>query len=232
MKKWFILIGIFVILFIGGYLVLTFYAVKFIHPRLQTVMGPGFTLEEIRLKTTYLSARGIQYEDPRSKQRFFQAEEIRIYPSPLSLLKKSLHIKEFSVLRPSFFFYRSREGHMVGPWVAPEKGNEKKETSEEETKRREAVKVQIDRIRIQKGSIDFEDRKIGDPPPQMNWRELDFEIRDIRYPPHLLALSRCIERENEREGARRKHHRKRVDRCENHGYGNFLKDSRNRGEDL
>ena len=182
MKKCFILIGIFVILFIGGYLVLTFYAVKFIQPRLQTVMGPGFTLEEIRLKTTYLSARGIQYEDPRSKQRFFQAEEIRIYPSPLALLKKSLHIKEFSVLRPSFFFYRSREGHMVGPWVAPEKGNEKKEISEGETKRREAVEVQIDRIRIEKGSIDFEDRKIGDPPPQMNWRELDFEIRDFRYP--------------------------------------------------
>ena len=182
MKKWFILTGILVVLFIGGYFVLTSYAVKFIQPRLQTAMGPGFTLEEIRLKTTYLSARGIQYEDPRSKERFFQAEEIRIYPSPFSLLKKSLHIKEFSVLRPSFFFYRSREGHMVGPWVAPEKGNEKKETSEEETKRQEAVEVQIDRLRIQKGSIDFEDRKIGDPPPQMNWRELDFEIRDIRYP--------------------------------------------------
>jgi hypothetical protein len=182
MKKCFILIGIFVILFIGGYLVLTFYAVKFIQPRLQTVMGPGFTLEEIRLKTTYLSARGIQYEDPRSKQRFFQAEEIRIYPSPLALLKKSLLIRELAVLRPSFFFYRSREGHMIGPWVAPEKGNEKKETSGEEKKRREAVEVQIDRIRIQKGSIDFEDRKIGDPPPQMNWREVDFEIRDIRYP--------------------------------------------------
>jgi len=198
MKKWLILIGILVVLFIGGYFVLTFYAVKFIQPRLQTVMRPGFTLEEIRLKTTYLSARGIQYEDPRSKERFFQAEEIRIYPSPLSLLKKSLHIKEFSVLRPSFFFYRSREGHMVGPWVAPEKGNEKKEISEEETKRREAVEVQIDRIRIQKGSIDFEDRKIGDPPPQMNWRELDFEIRDIRYP--LTSLHSPVELNGKMKG--------------------------------
>ena len=198
MKKCLILIGILVVLFIGGYFVLTFYAVKFIQPRLQTVMRPGFTLEEIRLKTTYLSARGIQYEDPRSKERFFQAEEIRIYPSPLSLLKKSLHIKEFSVLRPSFFFYRSREGHMVGPWVAPEKGNEKKEISEEETKRREAVEVQIDRIRIQKGSIDFEDRKIGDPPPQMNWRELDFEIRDIRYP--LTSLHSPVELNGKMKG--------------------------------
>jgi uncharacterized protein involved in outer membrane biogenesis len=191
MKKWLILIGILVVLFIGGYFVLTFYAVKFIQPRLQMVMGPGFTLEEIRLKTTYLSARGIQYEDPGSKERFFQAEEIRIYPSPLSLLKKTFHIKEFSVLRPSFFFYRSREGHMIGPWVTPEKGNEKKEISKEETKRREAVEVQIDRIRIRKGSIDFEDRKMRDPPPQMNWRELEFEIRNIRYP--LASLQSPVE---------------------------------------
>lgn len=71
---------------------------------------------------------------------------------------------------------------MIGPWVVPEKGNEEKETSAEERERREAVEVQIGRIRIQKGSVDFEDRKIGDPPAQMNWRELDFEIRDIRYP--------------------------------------------------
>jgi hypothetical protein len=48
----------------------------------------------------------------------------------------------------------------------PEKKNEERETSGEEKKRREAVAIQIDRIRIQKGSIDFEDRKIGDPSPK------------------------------------------------------------------
>jgi hypothetical protein len=80
---------------------------------------------------------------------------------------------------------------MIGPWVTPEKGNEKKEISKEETKRREAVEVQIDRIRIRKGSIDFEDRKMRDPPPQMNWRELEFEIRNIRYP--LASLQSPVE---------------------------------------
>jgi Domain of Unknown Function (DUF748) len=191
MKKWLIGIGILVVLLIGGYFVLTFYAVKFIQPRLQKGMGPGFTLEGIALKTTYLSARGVQYEDPRSKERFFQAEEIRIYPSLLSLLKQSLIIKELTVLRPSFFFYRSREGFMVGPWVTPKKGGEEKEISEEEPKTQEAIEVQIDRIRIQKGSLDFEDRKIGDPPPQMNWREVGFEIKDLRYP--LASVHSSVE---------------------------------------
>jgi hypothetical protein len=199
MKKWFILIGIFLVLLIGGYFVLTFYAVKFIQPRLQTVMGAGFTLEGIKLKTTCLSARGIQYEDPRSKQKFFQVEEIRIYPSLLSLLKKSLHIKELTVLRPSFFFYRSREGRMVGPWVTTKKEGEEKEIFEKEQKKsEEAVEVQIDRIRIQKGSIDFEDRKIGDPSSQMRLRDLDFEIRDIRYP--LVSLHSPVELKGKMKG--------------------------------
>ncbi len=183
MKKWFILIGVLVVVFIGGYFALTFYAVKLIQPRLQKGVGPGFTLEEIRLKTTYLSARGIHYEDPRSKQRFFQAEEIRIYPSLLSFLKRSLHIKELTILRPSFFFYRSREGRLVGPWVTTEEESKGKETSKDEEKKRgEAVEARIDRIRIREGSIDFEDSKVGDDPSRMKWRDLDFEIKDLRYP--------------------------------------------------
>jgi hypothetical protein len=199
MKKWFILIGIFLVLLIGGYFVLTFYAVKFVQPRLQTVLGPGFVLEEIKLKTTHLSARGIQYEDPRSKQRFFQVEEIRIYPSLLSLLKKSLHIKELTFLRPSFFFYRSREGRMIGPWVTTKKEDEEKEISEKEEKKSgEAVEVQVDRIRIQKGSIDFEDRKVGDPSSRMEWRELDIEIRDIRYP--LVSVHSPVELNGKMKG--------------------------------
>jgi hypothetical protein len=75
--------------------------------------------------------------------------------------------------------------------VPLEKANEEKQTSGEEKKRQEALAIQIDRIRIQKGSVDFEDRKIGDPSPQMKWREVEFEIRDIRYP--LTSLHSPVE---------------------------------------
>ena len=183
MKKFFFLIGILAVLLIGGYFILTFYAVKFIQPHLQKMMGPGFTLEETKLRTTYLSATGIRYEDPDSKQRFLQIEEIRVYPSLLSLLKRSLHLKELTILQPSFFFYRSREGRMVGPWVTAKKEREGEEVSEEkENKSGESIQVQIDRIRIQKGSIDFEDKKLGEPPAQIKLRDVNFEMGEIEYP--------------------------------------------------
>lgn len=195
MKKSLILAGIVFVLVVGGYFVLSFYAVKFIQPHLQKSMGPGFTLAEMKPKATYLSARGIQYEDPDSKQKYFQIEEVRIYPSLLSLLKKSLRIKEITIVQPFFFFYRSREGVIVGPWVTMKKGKEREgvseevkkkeneETSKEMEKRKgEPVPIQINRIRIRGGAIDFEDRKVGEPPAQFRLRDLGFEIKNIRYP--------------------------------------------------
>ena len=56
MKKWFIAGGILVVFFIAGYLVLSFYAVKFIQPHIQKMMGLGLTVEGIEIKTTFLSS--------------------------------------------------------------------------------------------------------------------------------------------------------------------------------
>jgi hypothetical protein len=201
MKKCFILIGIFIILFVGGYFVLTFYAVRFIQPYLQKAVGPELALEELKVKTTYLSARGIKYEDPHSKQRFLQIEEVRIYPSLFSLLEKTLHIKEFAILQPSFFFYRSREGMFIGPWMTMEKDKEEKEVpGEGERSKGESFQIRVDRIRIQKGSINFEDKKVGEPPAQIKLKGLDFEIRDIRYP--LTPSHSPIELRGKMEGKR------------------------------
>ncbi len=183
MKKWLIIGGIVVILFIGGYFLLSLYAVKFIQARLQKVVGPGFTIAEMKVRATHLSARGIRYEDPQSKQRFLQIDEMRVYPAFFSFLKGTLRIRDWRVLRPSFFFYRSREGVFVGPWVAMEKEGEGREISKKgETKEEKPIHIQIDRLRIQKGSIDFEDMKAGETPGQIKLRELDLDIKDIQYP--------------------------------------------------
>ncbi len=183
MKKWFILIGIVAIFLIGGYFVLSFYAVKFIQARLQQVVGPGLTIAEIKIRPTYLSAKGIRYEDPLSKRKIFLIEEMRVYPDLSSFLKGTLSIRECTILRPSFFFYRSREGSLIGPWTTIEKKEQGKEISDDrEGKGKESLPIKIDRFRIRKGSVDFEDRKMGEPPAQIQLRELDLELKNIQYP--------------------------------------------------
>ena len=183
MRKWFVIIGIIAILLIVGYLFASYYAVKFIQARLQQVVSPGLTMAEIEIKTTYLSAKGIRYEDPLSKKRIFLIEEMRVYPDLFSFLKGTLRIRECLILRPSFFFYRSREGSFIGPWTTMEKKEKGKEISDDrEREGKESIPIKIDRFQIRKGSVDFEDRKMGEPPAQIQLRELDLEIKNIQYP--------------------------------------------------
>ena len=202
LKKWFILIGVIAIFLIGGYFVLSFYAVKFVQARLQKVVGPGFTIAEIKIKPTYLSAKGIQYQDPLSQKRIFLIEEMRVYPALSSLLKSTLNIRECMILQPSFFFYRTREGSFVGPWPTVEKEEKDKEISEDrEKKGKESVLVKIDRFRIRKGSVDLEDRKIAEPPAQIQLRELDLELKNIEYP--LISSHSFIELKGKIEGRKK-----------------------------
>jgi hypothetical protein len=196
MKKWFVIIGIITILLIVGYLFASYYAVKFIQVRLQKVVGPGLTIAEIEIKPTYLFAKGIQYEDPLSKRKIFLIEEMRVYPALFSFLKGTLNIRECMILRPSFFFYRSREGSIIGPWTTVEKREKGKEISEDqerkekgreiaddrERKGKEPIAIKINRFRIRKGSVDFEDKEMGEPPAQIQLRELDLELKNIQYP--------------------------------------------------
>jgi hypothetical protein len=183
MKKWFILIGIIALIFIGGYLALSFYAVKFVRIQLQNVMGPGLAVAEIKIKPTYLSAKGIEYKDPQSNRRIFKIEEMSIYPDIFSSLKGSLRIRKWIIRRPSFFTYRSREGVLFGPWMIEEKEGKGKEISPKgEEKRGEPIHIRIDRIRIEKGSFDFEDMKFGEPPANIQMKDLDMRIDDIQFP--------------------------------------------------
>ena len=183
MKKWLILMGTIALIFIGGYLALSFYAVKFIKTQLQSLMVPGLTVAEIKIKPTCLSAKGIEYQDPHSKRRIFQIEEMSIYPDISASLKGSLRIRDWAIHQPSFFFSRSPEGVFVGPWVGKEKGDKEREISQRgEEKRGEPIHIRIDRIRIEKGSIDFEDMKPEGTPANLRLRDFDLEIDNIRFP--------------------------------------------------
>ena len=193
MRKWFILAGIVSVLVVGAYFALSYHAVKFIRGRLEKVVGPGLTFTSIEVKPTYLSAKGIQYEDPHSKRIFLKIEEMRIYPDLSSSLKGSLRIRQWAILQPSFFFYRSKEGTFQGPWVSVEKEEKRKETFGEEERKKEgpSIHIQVDRFRVENGSVDFEDEKVQESPVKIMLRAMDLEVENIQYP--LVPLPSPVE---------------------------------------
>jgi Domain of Unknown Function (DUF748) len=184
MKKWSVLLGLFVIILIGGYLGLSYYGVKLIQPQLQKVLGPGVALKEIQLRLTHLSIKGIQYEGLHTKKKYLWVEEIKIYPAILSLFIGPLRIRDVTIREPSLSFYRTKEGVFVGPWAGPEKKEKREPPGDQEQKEREQVFLRIDRLRIQKGSVDFEDWKPGEPPAWLRLSEMDLDMKEIQYPFH------------------------------------------------
>jgi len=184
MKKWSILLGLIVIILIGGYLGLSYYGVKLVQPQLQKMLGPGFTLTEIQVRLTHLSMKGIQYEGLHTKKKYLWIEEIKIYPAILSLFVGPLRIRDVTIREPSLTFYRTKEGVFVGPWAVPEKKGKGEPPGDQEEREREHVFLKIDRLRIQKGSVDFEDWKPGEPPAQLKLNEIDLETKEIQYPFH------------------------------------------------
>jgi hypothetical protein len=182
MKKWLVAGGIIFILLIAGYIVLSFYAVRFIQPHLQKMMRPGLTVAKIEVRTTCLSVQKIEYEDPHFGKKILQIEEVRVYPSLFSFLNGNLKVREILILRPSFFFYRSPEGTVVGPWFPTEKREKDEGVPIEKGKAEKGPSVEIDRIRTENGSVGFEDQAYGRPPFSIQLKDLFFKLENIRYP--------------------------------------------------
>jgi len=182
MKKWSLLLGLIVLILIGGYLGLSYYGVILLQPKLQRMLGPGFTLKAIQPRLTHLSVRGIEYEGLHTKKKYLQAEEIKIYPAILSLITGPLRFRNMTVLQPSLFFYRTGEGVFIGPWAVPEKRESREPSGSQEKEGRGEAILRIDRLRIERGSVDFEDWKAGESPVRLKLNDVDLEVEGVHYP--------------------------------------------------
>ena len=182
MKRWFIPGGIFLLLLIGIYIILSFYGVRLLNNQLQRWGRAGLTVSDVKVRPTYLSITGVRFEDPQSKRRLVQIEEMRIYPAFLSVLKGPLQIRRWVILRPNFYFYRSREGDWLGP-LPPARKSEGK--GPEVGKREGGGKgptLRIGRLRIQEGSADVEDMKTGEEGAHLRIRGIHLDLRELNYP--------------------------------------------------
>ncbi len=184
MKRWLVIAGIAALLLGGAYLLLSFYVVKWSQGLLQKAIGPGWTISQVKTKMTHFSIHGLRFEDPHTKQKYLEVGEVNVYPAPFSFLRRRLQIKDLVFIKPSLFFYRTREGDLIGPWVSVIRGEEKGEASSHQRreKERETLLISIDRLRIEKGSIDFEDRKAGEPFGRIRWREMEIDLKKMEYP--------------------------------------------------
>jgi hypothetical protein len=96
-----------------------------IKTNLQKNMGPGFSIEKIRLKLSSISGSNATFVDTQSNGKLFYIDELRMYPVLSSLFKKTVMITKIEINKPEIFIYKTPKGKVVGPWVT--KGGMKKE---------------------------------------------------------------------------------------------------------
>jgi hypothetical protein len=199
MRKGGLILASIAVLVVAGFLALSYMGCRLIRTRLEQAMGPGLRVGKINVKPTHLSLKGIYYEDPVSMKRVCQIEEMKIYPSLLSALggDRTVQIRKCMILKPSFFLYRSREGSLIGPF--PKAGKERTERPEKaqegssggEKRKVEAATVRIDRLQIEKGSLDFEDQRTEGSTAYLQLRDMDLEMKDLQYP--LVSVHSPVE---------------------------------------
>lgn len=192
MKKWIFIAAVVLILFGGAYCLVSFCAVQFVQSHIQKAMGPGWTLSQTHLQLTHLGISGIQFKDPGTGLVFLEIEEIRIYPDLLFLFKRTVRIREVAFFKPTFFFYRSREGDFIGPWVNV-RGERifLEEGSKDNKQEKETIPIEIDRLKIEGGSVTFEDRRIGEIPVQIRLKEMELKAESIEIP--LASIQSLVE---------------------------------------
>ncbi len=185
MRRWLILAGMVIVLLAGAFFLLSYVGVRLIKSQLQKVTGPGLTIEAIKIRPTHLALAGVRYEDPASHEGMLQVQEMRIYPSLLSSLRGRVGIREWRLIQPSFFFFRSRDGVWTGPWPPQGQGKEGKPTEGPDNragKQEGSLSVKIDRVRIKDGTLHIKDEKTGGAPAQFHFKNLDLNLEEVQYP--------------------------------------------------
>ena len=188
MRKRGLILGSIAVLLVAAFLALSYTRGRYLRTWLEHRVRPGLTIGRINVGLMHLSVKGIRYEDPGSGKRLAQIEEMRIYPSLLSVLGSTVQIRKCTLLKPSFFLYRSRDGVFTSAF--PRAGKERDETREaaqggssgEAKGKIHAPAVTIDRLQVEKGSLDFEDQKTEGPTAYLQLRDLDLEMKDLQYP--------------------------------------------------
>lgn len=174
---------------------MSYYSAKLIKPKVIEAFGPGSSISQINVTTSYVALKGIHIEDPQTKLELLNIDEIRVTPMIWTLLsRQNIIISSIVFDNPYFFIYRSRDSVLTGPGIS-----ERKRKTEPEKKTTGIITIK--KIKIKSGYLRFIDHKNNEPPAIIKLVSLQSEISNIKHPFPVnnrspLVLKSKISKEN------------------------------------
>ena len=176
LKRILILSAILIVVITITYWVSSIYSVKFLQSKIREMLGPEISISQIYATTRYVAGKGILFQDPLSKLKLLEVDEIQIYPAFRSIFyTRRIVIKKVVLYQPSFLIIRTRDSVVILPGSTTRRPPPKK-------KEKSSTKIIIDDIFIKNGKFVFIDHKKHSPPAVIRLYELETNIGNIRHP--------------------------------------------------
>ncbi len=168
MKKWMkigiIILGIFLLLFIGLNIFIKSYLSSerlkaMILPRAESLTGRKVSLEDIHVSLFKgVVAKGLSVKEMDGKKDFFTMKEFVLSYRLLPLLKKEFVISKIEILSPSMTIIKDRSGKFNFSSMI-EKGSQKPSKPAEPKKQDLPISITADRLFVQNGQFKFVDEE-------------------------------------------------------------------------
>jgi len=168
MKKWIkigiIVLGIFVLLFIGLNIFIKSYLSgerlkAMILPRAESLTGRKVSLEDIRVSLFKgVVAKGLSVKEIDGQKDFFKMKEFVLSYRLLPLLKRELVISKIEILSPSVTIVKDRRGKYNFSSIV-EKGSQKPSKPAEPGEQGLPISISADRLFVQNAQLKFVDEE-------------------------------------------------------------------------
>jgi hypothetical protein len=177
MKRWQIITVAAVVVLAMAVIVGYRIGVQMLHDKVVAALGSGSRLTELKVNWFTIELLGLSIDAPKGwpAARTFEAERVTITPDLRTLFTRRNRIFSIVVEKPYMSILRN-PGKLL---MVPSLTERQEWTQSTEPSARE---IEISRIELKNGSVDFYDATVSRPPYRTRIEEIDALIKDVAAP--------------------------------------------------
>ena len=188
-----IVVGALCLLMAGLALALHF-ATQALQTRVRAALGPNGTVAQIIVHWSSIEMRGVRVRAPADwpTGETLRADKIVVYPDLRALISAQLHVRAVEVENPYLSILRSRDGHAhLLPGILDD--TPKTADPPAQPTQPAAHPVEIGKVEIHGGAVEFFDASIKQPAHMVRVEQLEAKIEDIHVPSQAGHMSLKID---------------------------------------
>jgi hypothetical protein len=139
---------------------------------LESILGQGFSVEEIKLSWGKVEAFDISFKNTGGKE-VFKTDDIVVRADFVGLIRKEYVVSSLLLKNPYILLQKDRKGNIVNPFVR---------MSREKSKKKPTLPIVIEELKITNGSLDYLDSNVSGKIVLTKLKNIEMESKKIIFP--------------------------------------------------